>query len=213
MAFIRDQHLRAVIFDCDGVLFDSAPANVAFYNSILDVLGEPPLAPAYEHRVTALSSPQVLAELFRDDPARHAEAVRVAAEVDYRPFFKLMVPAVGLHDVLAQLRTQYRVAMATNRGRTIPDLLKEFDLEGAFDAVVGILDVARPKPYPDMLLECVRRLGFTCAAAVYVGDSNGDRQAAAAAGMRFIAVGDQCQHSARVAHIGELTAVLHPSTP
>lgn len=209
---MRNGQIEAIIFDCDGVLFDSAPANVAFYNAILDIMGEPPLTAEYEHRVTALSSPQVLAELFGNDPDRHAEAVRVAAAVDYRPFFKLMVPAAGLHDLLARLRRQYRLAMATNRGRTIPDVLREFDLEGAFDAVVGILDVRRPKPHPDMLVECARRLGCTCSAAVYVGDSEGDLLAAAAAGMPFIAVGDQCQHPLRVAHIGELNAMLGPGT-
>jgi HAD superfamily hydrolase (TIGR01509 family) len=205
---MHTRSLDAVIFDCDGVLFDSAPANVAYYNAILDALGEPRLRPDDEQRVSVLSSPQVLADLFGNDPDRHAEARRIAATVDYRPFFALMLPVEGLHALLADLGRSYRLAMATNRGRTIPDLLQEFGLQGAFDTVVGILDVAHPKPHPDMLIECARRLGIECPSAVYVGDSESDQAAAAAAGMPFIAVGDRCDHPLRIARLVELPCAL-----
>jgi phosphoglycolate phosphatase len=206
----RRDPLQAIIFDCDGVLFDSTPANVAFYKAVLDALGESGLV-LDENRVQALSSAQVFAELFEDDPARHAEATRIAAAVDYRPFFRLMIPVDDLHGILRDLGASYRLAMATNRGRTIPDLLQEFGLEGVFEAIVGILDVPRPKPHPDMLIECAERLGIEPDAAVYVGDSDGDREAAAAAGMPFIGVGDRSGHTVRVSTIGELPAVLGPT--
>ncbi len=200
--------LEAIIFDCDGVLFDSSAANIAFYDAILAALGEPPLGPEHHERAIAHASPQVLTALFAHDPARHAEATRIAENIDYRPFLELMVPAPELHGLLANLRGRYRLAMATNRGRTIPELLREFDLENVFDAVVGYLDVPRPKPHPDMLLECSRRLGLACEAGVYVGDSQGDLVAATAAGMRFIAVGSRCEHSVRISHLGELERAL-----
>jgi phosphoglycolate phosphatase len=199
---------QVVIFDCDGVLFDSNPANVAFYTAVLDALGEPRLTPAQEKHVHMLSSPQVMELLFGHDPARRATATRVAASIDYRPFFRLMVPVTGLHDTLTRLRQSYRLAMATNRGRTIPDLLQEFALEGLFDAVVGTLDVPRPKPHPDMLLECTRRLDVEARRAVFIGDTEADQAAAAAAGMPFIAVGDRCAHPVLIQHIGELPRML-----
>jgi len=205
---MRASRFKAVIFDCDGVLFDSASANVAFYTAVLEALGEPPLTPEHERSIHALSSEQLFENLFGSDPARQAEATRIAASVDYRPFFRLMVPVEGLHEILADLRTSYRLAMATNRGRTIPDLLREFGLEEAFDAVVGIMDVARPKPHPDMLIECARRLDVPHDAAVYVGDTDGDRDAAAAAGMSFIGVGACCKHHVTISHIGQVRSIL-----
>ena len=36
---------KVIIYDCDGVLFDSKEANEAFYNHILDHFGMPPLEP------------------------------------------------------------------------------------------------------------------------------------------------------------------------
>jgi phosphoglycolate phosphatase-like HAD superfamily hydrolase len=38
--------LKLIAFDCDGVLFDSREANIAFYNAILEQFGMPRLSPA-----------------------------------------------------------------------------------------------------------------------------------------------------------------------
>ena len=35
------EHVRVVIFDCDGVMFDSKRANEAYYNHILAHFGKP----------------------------------------------------------------------------------------------------------------------------------------------------------------------------
>ena len=35
--------IDGVIFDCDGVLFESHQANLAYYNAVLEKLGEPPV--------------------------------------------------------------------------------------------------------------------------------------------------------------------------
>ena len=37
---------RAVILDCDGVMFDSREANRAYYNAVLSHFGRPPLTAA-----------------------------------------------------------------------------------------------------------------------------------------------------------------------
>ena len=51
--------IRLIIFDCDGVLFDSRYANEAFYNHIRRNFHLPPLTPAeleYVHMATAEES-------------------------------------------------------------------------------------------------------------------------------------------------------------
>jgi AHBA synthesis associated protein len=54
--------------------------------------------------------------------------------------------------------------------------------------VVGQLDVARPKPAPDMLLRALELLGAGPEETVYVGDAGGDIICAAAAGVKCFAV-------------------------
>ncbi len=204
---------RAVIFDCDGVLFDSWHANVAYYNAIRARLGLPPMDAEWERRAHFLAASSVLEEMFGPDPATLEEALRVARLIDYEPFYELMVPASGLFDVLATLRPSWRLGMATNRGSTVPEVVRRFGLDVWLDAAVGVLDVPRPKPHPDVILECLARLAVPPAAAVYVGDAESDAAAARSAGVHFIAVGEHTSSARVVRDLREVPAMLDGLAP
>jgi phosphoglycolate phosphatase len=180
----------AVIFDCDGVLFDSWRANVAYYDAIRRELALPPMGPEWERLCHILAASEVLDRMLAGDPALLARARAVARTIDYGPFYALMEPVPGLHDVLGDLGRRHRLAMATNRGRTVPEVVRRFGLGQHLVLAVGVHDVARPKPHPDMIELCLARLGVAPARAVYVGDAQTDLAAARAAGVHFVAVGD-----------------------
>ena len=59
--------IALVIFDCDGVLFDSAAANVAYYNAVLERLGRPPMSEEWGRRAHFLSSQQLYEAMFGAD--------------------------------------------------------------------------------------------------------------------------------------------------
>jgi phosphoglycolate phosphatase len=200
--------VRAIIFDCDGVLFDSWRANVRYYNAVLTELGRPPLDSEGERLAHALSTPQLFERLFDGDPALIERARALAREVDYGPFYRWMEPAPGLYQLLAELKPRYHLAMATNRGITLAGVVRYFELARLLDIAVGIYDVPRPKPFPDMIEKCLQHFGIAAHEAVYVGDSPSDLEAARAAGTRFIAVGDLPGAPVRIERLGELPAVL-----
>ena len=205
--------LRAIIFDCDGVLFDSWRANVAFYNAVLAELGQPPLDAAGERLAHTLSSPQLFEALFGDQPAVLEPARAIARNMDYSPFLRWMEPVPGLYELLADLKPRYRLAMATNRGMTLAGVMGHFGLAPLLELAVGIYDVPRPKPFPDMIEKCVQHFGIAPDEAVYVGDSPSDLEAARAAGTHFIGVGDLPGAALRVRHVGELRSVMNDWTP
>jgi HAD superfamily hydrolase (TIGR01509 family) len=191
--------VRLVIFDCDGVLFDSEPANLAFYREVLRVAGAPPVPESTEAAYHSLASSQLFEKLFAGDPVMLARVKEVARSTDYAPFFPLMQPKPRLRETLALLRERYRVAMATNRGQTTQGVVDHFTLRDLFDLAVGVLDVARPKPHPDMLALCLERFDVPAREAVYVGDQATDLEAAEAAGIHFIGMGPMCGRVARSA--------------
>lgn len=199
---------RAVVFDCDGVLFDSWRANVAYYDAIRTRLGLPAMDDDWRERAHYLAGSQVIDEMFGDDPATLAAARRIARTLDYGPFYELMTPMPGLFDVLAALRPTWRLGMATNRGSTVAGVVRRFGLDAWLDAAVGVLDVARPKPHPDVIEECLARLEVPPAAAVYVGDAETDLAAARAAGVAFVAVGAGGWSPRAVRALRELPAAL-----
>ena len=188
--------IRVVIFDCDGVLFDSEPANLAFYREVLRLAEAPPMPESAEAAYHSLASAQLFERMFGDQPDMLARVKAIAKATPYTPFFPLMGPKPLLRETLALLKKSYRVAMATNRGQTTQGVLEHFDLRDLFDLAVGVLDVARPKPAPDMLLRCLEHFGVAADEAVYVGDQPTDLEAAEGAGMRFIGMGPLCGRTA-----------------
>lgn len=184
--------IRAVLFDCDGVLFDSEPANLAFYREVLRLAGAPPVPESAEAAYHSLASAQLFEKLFGDQPEMLAHVKEIARTTSYAPFFPLMQPKPLLHETLAKVRERHATAMATNRGQTTQGVVDFFGLGALFDLAVGVLDVARPKPHPDMLLHCIDHFGVAARDAVYVGDQPTDLEAAEAAGMHFIGMGPMC---------------------
>ncbi len=200
--------LRLVIFDCDGVLFDSWRANVAFYNAVLVAAGLPELDEEGEHLCHRYSSPQLYAALFGSEPSLLTKVSEIAATIDYTPFFDLMVPARDLEASLSRLAAHCPLALATNRGRTVASLIARFGLETLLPIHVGILDVARPKPAPDMLIQCLERASVPAEAAVYVGDTELDHAAAGACGIAYVGVGQNSGTTRAVREVRELPALL-----
>lgn len=201
--------IRLIVFDCDGVLFKSERANVAFYNEVLRLAGEPHLDDPGVAACHALSSAQLFERYYGDRPRQLERLRRIAHELDYAPYYALMEPEEDLHGFLHMLRRRYRTAMATNRGKTTRGVLEHFGLGELFDLAVGVLDVERPKPYPDMLLRCIEHFGLSPDEAVYVGDQATDAEAAQAAGLRFIAIGRNApRFDHRIERLADLTSVL-----
>ncbi|WP_316347005.1 HAD family hydrolase [Desulfuromonas acetoxidans] len=179
---------RVVVFDCDGVMVDSRQANLAYYNVILRHFGEPEVDTGQKERAHLChtgSSPQVFAGLLGEE--RLQEALSVASQVDYDQFIPQLKVEPGLREVLAVLAEKFPLAIATNRGSSMPRILEHFDLSGYFSEVVTHQDVARPKPFPDMLLEVARRLNVAVRHMTFIGDSELDLAAAQRAGCHFIA--------------------------
>ncbi len=180
------KNIKVVAFDCDGVMFDTMKANMAYYNKILDHFGRPAMTTeqfAFSHMHTA---DQSIANLFNDmDSFEAAQAYR--KNMSYLPFLKYMKIEPYLKPLLEKIRPRYKTAVATNRSDTMDRVLSENGLEGHFDLIVSAADVDRPKPHPDPLIKILEHFGIEPYHSIYVGDSKLDEIAAKAAGMPFVA--------------------------
>ena len=204
--------LDLVIFDADGVLFDSTDSNTSYYNAIYAAIGEPPLDPAEERAGVFMSALQVFEMRARGDAAKIDRMRAVARTMDSTQFFAMLRPALELRPFLTALKRRYLLGLATNRSATIPSLVDYFGLAEIFDAIASARDPVRPKPAPDIVALCLERAGVDASRAVYVGDSESDRIAAEAAGTHFIGVGDRPGyhpgHEQRIDALAELPDAL-----
>ncbi len=199
---------RVVIFDCDGVMFDSRKANEAYYNHILTHFGRPRMNNAqcdYVHMHTAERS---VLYLFRNDPELK-DALAYWRRMSYLPFIPVMEMEPYLKAFLEYLRPAYKTAISTNRSDTMGPVLADHGLEGYFDIVVSCLDVKHPKPDPESLIKILDHFGLSPREAIYIGDSEIDESAAEAAGIPLVAYKNPVLSAAyHVTHFKEIEDLL-----
>jgi HAD superfamily hydrolase (TIGR01509 family) len=181
--------IDCVIYDCDGVLFDSLAANRMLYDHIALSSERGPLTEeelVYCHMHTVAES---IHRLFEKDPEAEARALKFWNEqINFMDFIPYLVMEPHLLETLSALRERgVMTAISTNRTTSMPYIIKRFGLGPCFDMVVTALDVARPKPHPESVIRIIGALGVRTEATLYVGDSEIDLDTARSAGVRFVA--------------------------
>ncbi len=178
--------IKVIIYDCDGVLIDSRGSNTAFYNHILEKFGLPPLTPRQLDFVQFSTAQAAVDLLFQGSPWRE-EAQNYQRSIDNRPFLALLRPEPHVRETLAALRPVYHTAIATNRGKSLPLVLRELGLAPLFDLTISSYDVTRQKPHPECLLKILEHFRAAAAEAMYIGDAAVDLEASRRAGVIFVA--------------------------
>lgn len=180
--------IKLIVFDCDGVMFDSRPANKEYYNYLLKYFQKPEMDENELEYVHIQSVDRCLQHIFRNhhDIARR-EIEKLRESLDYKTFLKYFVMEQDLIAFLtmAKERNIY-LAISTNRADTMQLLLDEFALTPYFQKVMTSATATRPKPAPDGMLEILDFFGVRKEETVFIGDSMVDYHHAANSGVRLI---------------------------
>ena len=180
---------KAVIYDCDGVILDSIESNYIFYNRIMAGLGRPPidrLCQVSERVLHTYSYLDVMEHFFGNDPQKD-QAIAIGKTIRYKELMPYMRREEELVETLEQLKGQVELAVCTNRASSMEMIIEDFGLGGFFGCIMTAGKVAHPKPHPEPLFKVLEHYGLAPHEALFVGDSAVDMQAAAAAGVPFIA--------------------------
>jgi len=180
------ENIKVVAFDCDGVLFDTQKANMAYYNQVLNHFDMPAMTKEQFAFTQMHTVDQSLAYLFEDKTTLEA-AQTFRKKISYIPFLKFMEIEPYLKPLLEKLRPAFKTAIATNRTDTMDRVLVEHDLTKLFDLVVTASDVKRPKPDPEVLVKIIEYFNLKSQQMIYVGDSILDESAAKSAGVVMVA--------------------------
>jgi phosphoglycolate phosphatase len=180
---------KVVIYDCDGVLFDSLESNYIFYHRVLEHLNRPPLDRGDELARKVLhtySFNDVMAYFFAGAPC-HEEALRFAKPIHYRDLAPYMRMEEGLIETLDRLKGRVSLAICTNRAISMDMIIEDFGLNGYFECVMTASQVANPKPHPEPLIKVLDHFGIEPHEALFVGDGEVDMLSARGAGVPFVA--------------------------
>ncbi len=164
--------LKLIVFDCDGVMFDSKKANCMYYNYLLDHFGLAPMSESEEDYVHMSSVADSIQHIFRHQPSPTLQEVNeFRKSLGYAPFLPYMEIAADLVAFLDITSKKYHLAISTNRTDTMGSLLKSYKLEAYFGKVVTAATAKRPKPAPDGLLEILDHYSCEPREAIFIGDS------------------------------------------
>jgi len=100
-------------------------------------------------------------------------------------------PMPNVSETLKKLSQKTKLALITMRHVPKEKVIKElqkFGLAEYFQLVITALDTQYPKPSPEALIKCAKRLGIQVSQCAVVGDSVADTRAGKTAGMKTIAV-------------------------
>lgn len=201
---------KVVIYDCDGVMFDSLESNYVFYNRIMAHLGRPPLDRGDEEARTVLhtySFGDVMDYFFRNDPARD-DALAFARTIRYRELAPYMRMEEGLIETLDRIRPHVSLAICTNRASSMEMIIEDFGLDGYFSCIMTASRVSCPKPHPEPLLKVLEHYAIQPSEALFVGDAEVDRRAAAGAGVPFLAYKSEFPATPRIGRHQEIVTHL-----
>lgn len=183
--------LRAVIFDLDGTLVDTADDFVPVVQQLRAEYGEEPLDARLIRRSVSNGSRALVRLAFglteNDDEfePRRQRLLELYGEI----LGRYAQPYPGIVELLAELGERGLAwGIATNKPRayTLP-LMEMLDLRPAAGSVICPDDVGQPKPHPESLERGCRELGCAPAQAIYIGDHSRDIEAGQRAGMFTIA--------------------------
>ena len=172
-----------VIFDCDGVLVDSERITNQIFCTMLNELGLTVTLEDMFERFVGLSMPQCIAlitEMHGAPPDSFVPEFRLRAADALRAHIQ---PISGVAETLMGLSLPYCVASSGDHDKIrltlgVTGLLKHFE-----NRIFSVIDVARPKPAPDVFLFAARSLGVEASRCAVVEDTPTGVRAAIAAGM------------------------------
>jgi phosphoglycolate phosphatase len=183
---LTHRNFRAVLFDLDGTLLDTAPDLIRVLNQVRTEQGREPLPFAVARTQVSHGSSGLIRLGFPDLTGSPLESLRLRLLDLYAQQLaigtKLFDGCRQVLDTLAERQLAWGIVTNKPGFLTVP-LLAELGLAAEAGCVVSGDTLPQRKPDPAPLLLAASQLSLPAAECLYVGDAERDVQAARAAGM------------------------------
>lgn len=210
---------KAVIFDLDGVITDTAALHFKAWKMISEKIGIP-FNHSNNEQLKGLSRMDSLEALLlagkQTGNFTPEEKIELAQQKNhyYKELIQTLTPddvLPGIKDLLEELKKHSIPAALASASHNAPFILKTIELNRFIDVIADPAAVKKGKPAPDLFLLAARELGVPPEKCIGIEDAKNGVSAIKAAGMFAIGVGDRFQLKEAdliVAHTKELNFKL-----
>ena len=187
------RHIKAVLFDLDGTLMDSAPDLAAAADRLRVDRGLPQLGLSLYRPHTGTGARGMLKMAFQMEP-EHPEFTDLREEFFQNYERNLVVhtkPFEGVDELIESLgHRSISWGIVTNKSARFTDpIVKQIPLLSQAKTVISGDTTAHAKPHPAPILEAMKRMRVDPQECVYIGDDERDIVAGKAAGVKTVAAG------------------------
>lgn len=191
--------IKAVIFDLDGVIVDTAHYHYIAWKRLAKEFGVD-LTPEENEKLKGVSRMESLEVILKLGNIKMTEEEKVRQASRKNEWFVEYINAMkpeeifpGVKAMLEALRNQgYRVALASS-SKNAGTVLRLLGIKDEFDVVVDGTMITHTKPDPEIFLLAAGKLNLPPAACVVFEDAAAGVEAALAAGMKCVGVGSAAQ--------------------
>ncbi len=196
-----------VIFDMDGVIFDSERAYIEAYKKLAPRYGLNDAEAIHRACMDSIGVTRVLTrQIFFSYVGREFDYERYRDEVGEELSRKDFDIKPGVYELFSWLRdNEIPVALASStRWESVSRMIGGAGLTPYFDAIVCGDMVSHSKPHPEIFLTAAERLAADPADCYVIEDSYNGIRAAHAAGMHPIMVPDILQPDEEISGLAEV---------
>jgi len=185
-----NRNIRGIVFDLDGVLFDTEPLHRDAWNHALDEMGID-ISPEELMAWTGVPCQQISAELEEKHHGRYSREEYYRMKEQY--FLDIITSRDALFDGLAEslerLSEYVPLTVATSSSRKIAEILLERSgIAGFFKTSICYDDVGRHKPDPEPYLKAAAHIDVKASECIALDDSPSGCSSARSAGMYTIGI-------------------------
>ncbi len=187
--------IRAIIFDLDGVITDTAEYHYLSWKRLADEEGLP-FSRAINEQLRGVSRAESLNIILAQAPRQLHEAARQELMARKNAYYNEMIAAVSAADLLPGVQALLeeiqaaglKIAIAS-ASRNAPAVVERLGIGRLLSALAHGGTVQRQKPAPDLFLATAQQLGLPPTACLVVEDAAAGIAAAHAAGMVAVGLG------------------------
>ncbi|TBU92808.1 N-acetylmuramic acid 6-phosphate phosphatase MupP [Stutzerimonas kirkiae] len=184
--------LRAILFDMDGTLLDTAPDFIAVIQAMRSARGLPPVTEQSVRDVVSGGARAMVLEAFDVDPlSEQFEILRLEFLARYQEHCAVYSHLYqGMPELLADIEKARLIwGVVTNKPVCFAEpIMQRLGLAERSSILICPDHVRRSKPDPEPMLLACERLGLEPASVLFVGDDMRDIESGQAAGTRTAAV-------------------------